>query len=54
MNDNFNIETLPITEQIKTNYEDIIHLLGEDKFREGLIKNSRTCFQSNEVSDWRL
>jgi GTP cyclohydrolase I len=38
MNDNFNIETLPITEQIKTNYEDIIHLLGEDKLREGLLK----------------
>jgi len=38
MNGNFNIETLPITEQIKTNYEDILHLLGEDKTREGLIK----------------
>jgi GTP cyclohydrolase I len=38
MNENFNIETLPITEQIKTNYEDILHLLGEDKTREGLIK----------------
>ena len=38
MNENFNIETLPITEQIKTNYEDIIHLLGEDKLREGLLK----------------
>lgn len=38
MNENFNIETLPITEQIKTNYEDIVHLLGEDKDREGLLK----------------
>ena len=38
MNENFNIETLPITEQIKTNYEDIIHLLGEDKDRQGLLK----------------
>jgi len=38
MNENFNIETLTITEQIKTNYEDILHLLGEDKTREGLIK----------------
>ena len=38
MNENFNIETLPITEQIKTNYEDIVHLLGEDKEREGLLK----------------
>lgn len=38
MNENFNIETLSITEQIKTNYEEIIHLLGEDKLREGLLK----------------
>lgn len=38
MNENFNIETFPITEQIKTNYEDIVHLLGEDKEREGLLK----------------
>jgi GTP cyclohydrolase I len=38
MNENFNIETFPITEQIKTNYEDILHLLGEDKSREGLLK----------------
>lgn len=38
MNENFNIETLPITEQIKTNYEEIIHLLGEDKDRQGLLK----------------
>ena len=38
MNENFNIETLPITEQIKTNYQEIIHLLGENKNREGLLK----------------
>ena len=38
MNENFNTETLPIPEQIKTNYEDIIHLLVEDKLREGLLK----------------
>ena len=38
MDENFNIETLPVTEQIKTNYEDIVHLLGEDKEREGLLK----------------
>ena len=38
MNEKFNIEAWPITEQIKTNYEDIIHLLGEDKLREGLLK----------------
>ena len=35
MNDNFNIETFPVTEQIKTNYEDILQLLGENKEREG-------------------
>ena len=38
MNENFNIETLPITEQIKTNYQEILHLLGENKNREGLLK----------------
>ena len=34
----FNIETLPITEQIKTNYQEILHLLGENQNREGLLK----------------
>ena len=38
MNDNFNIETFPVAEQIKTNYEDILQLLGENKKREGLLK----------------
>ena len=38
MNENFNLETLPETEKIQTNYEDILHLLGEDKAREGLLK----------------
>ena len=38
MNENFNIGTLPLTEQIKTNYQEIIHLLGENKNREGLLK----------------
>ena len=38
MNDNFNIETFPVTEQIKTNYEDILQLLEENKEREGLLK----------------
>ena len=38
MNDNFDIETFPISYEIKKNYEDIIHLLGEDKLREGLLK----------------
>ena len=38
MNENFNIETLPITEQIKINYQEILHLLGENQNREGLLK----------------
>ena len=38
MNENFNIETLPITEQIKTNYQEILHLIGENQNREGLLK----------------
>jgi len=38
MNENFNIETLPITDQIKTNYQEILHLLGENQNREGLLK----------------
>ena len=38
MNENFNIETLPITEEIKTNYREIIDLVGEDPAREGLVK----------------
>ena len=38
MNENFNIETLPITEEIKTNYSEIINLVGEDPAREGLVK----------------
>lgn len=38
MNEDFNIETLPITEQIKTNYQEILHLLGENQNREGLLK----------------
>ena len=38
MNENFNIETLPITDQIKSYFEEIIHLLGENKNREGLLK----------------
>jgi GTP cyclohydrolase I len=38
MNENFNIQTLPITDEIKTNYREIIDLLGEDATREGLVK----------------
>jgi len=38
MDDNFNIDTLPITDEIKINFGRIIDLLGEDTDREGLIK----------------
>lgn len=38
MNDNFNLDTLPITEEIKFNFSKIIDLLGEDSSREGLEK----------------
>ena len=38
MDDNFNIDTFPIAEEIKNNFERIIDLLGEDKDREGLKK----------------
>ena len=38
MNENFNIETLPITDQIKSYFEEIIDLLGENKNRECLLK----------------
>jgi len=38
MNDNFNIETLPITEEIRVNFSKIIDLLREDNEREGLEK----------------
>ena len=37
-NENFNIETISVTEQIKMNYEEILNLVGEDKTREGLLK----------------
>lgn len=38
MNDNFNLDTLPITEEIKGHYSEVISLLGEDTDREGLVK----------------
>ena len=38
MNDNFNIDTLPITDEIKFNFSKIIDLLGENTEREGLEK----------------
>lgn len=38
MNDNFNIDTLPLIDEIKSNFANIINLLGEDTVREGLEK----------------
>ena len=38
MNDNFNIDTIPISEDIKINFSRIINLLGENTDREGLEK----------------
>ena len=38
MNDNFNIDTFPISDEIKINFSKIIDLLGEDTDREGLEK----------------
>lgn len=38
MDDNFNVDTFPITEEIKLNFSKIIDLLGEDINREGLQK----------------
>ena len=38
MNDNFNIDTLPLIDKIKSNFANIINLLGEDTVREGLEK----------------
>ena len=38
MDNNFNVDILPIADEIKNNFERIIDLLGEDKDREGLKK----------------
>ena len=38
MNENFNIETFPLTEELNNTYKDILDLLGEDKNRDGLLK----------------
>ena len=38
IDDNFNIDTLPITEEIKGHFSEVINLLGEDTSREGLVK----------------
>jgi len=38
INENFNIETLPLTEELKENFTNVLNLLGEDTDREGLVK----------------
>ena len=38
INENFNLDTLPITEEIKGHFSEVISLLGEDTSREGLVK----------------
>ena len=38
INENFNIETLPLTEELKENFINVISLLGENTEREGLVK----------------
>lgn len=38
INENFNIKTLPITDEIKKHFSEVIDLLGEDTSREGLLK----------------
>jgi GTP cyclohydrolase I len=38
MNDNLDTETLKKTYEIKSNYENILNLLGENKDRDGLLK----------------
>ena len=38
MNDNFNLDTLPLADEIKFNFFKIIELLGENTEREGLEK----------------
>lgn len=38
MNENFNIDTLPITDEIKGHFSEVINLLGEDTSRDGLVK----------------
>ncbi len=38
INENFNIETLPLTEELKANFTNVISLLGENAEREGLVK----------------
>ena len=49
MNDNFNIDTLPITEAISENYTHIIDLLGENATREGLLKTPWSTGESTKI-----
>ena len=38
INENFNIETLPLNQELKANFTNVINLLGENTEREGLVK----------------
>ena len=38
INENFNIETLPLIEELNANFTNVINLLGENTQREGLVK----------------
>ena len=38
INENFNIETLPLNQELKANFTNVISLLGENTKREGLVK----------------
>ena len=38
MDNNFNIDTLPVIEKMKEHFSEIIQLLGENTDREGLLK----------------
>ena len=51
MNENFNIETLPITDQIKSYFEEIIDLLGENKNREGLLKTPERIKSTKRLTE---
>ena len=38
INENFNVENASLTKELKTNFSNIISLLGENIDREGLVK----------------
>ena len=44
-----NEETLRAREALAGHYKEVLGLLGEDVEREGLLKNARTCGESDAV-----